>query len=393
MQSEIAGIDANRLLNTNVDELVGYLSEKYGIEVPELIEGEMVVDQREAQRDVSGDPMRRHSYDRHQGPIMVTGTEISLEVPFFGDPQMFQVQPSTHNLNPPRGTVKGNILVATLWGDNLKVDQVRGHIDTWLGEIRQYLQWQRDSFRNFNTALAQQARDAVIRRRDQLLRNQNLVGSLGISLKRRPDAPETYIAPEVRRKLAPKLPPATAGAFKPEPTLEEAQYEHILGVMESMAHVLERSPKAFHNLDEESLRTHFLVQLNGQYEGQATGETFNFQGKTDILVRSGDRNIFIAECKFWGGPAKLMDTVEQLLGYLSWRDSKTAILVFNRNRNFSNVLAAIAQTVMTHPNFRYDDGKRGETGFRYRFCHKDDPAKLLHLTVLAFDVPRPEDTP
>jgi hypothetical protein len=332
-------------------------------------------------------------YDRHQDPIMVTGTEISLEVPFSGDPQMFQVQPSTHNMSPPRGTVKGNILIGTLWGDNLNADQVRGQIHMWLGEIRQHLQWQRDSFRSFNTALAQRARDAVIRRRDQLLRNQNLVASLGFPLKRRPGAPETYVAPEVRRKLAPKLPPETAGAFKPEPALEEAEYQHILGVMENMTHVLERSPKAFHSLDEEGLGTHFLVQLNGHYEGQATGETFNFKGKTDILVRSGDRNIFIAECKFWGGPARLTDTIEQLLGYLSWRDSKTAILVYNRNRNFSNVLAAIPQTVMTHPNFRYDDGKRGESAFQYRFCHKDDPAKLLHLTVLAFDVPRPEDAP
>lgn len=30
---------------------------------------------------------------------------------------------------------------------------------------------------------------------------------------------------------------------------------------------------------EEDLRTHFLAQLNAQYEGQATGETFNFQGR------------------------------------------------------------------------------------------------------------------
>jgi hypothetical protein len=391
MTSEIASMDANRLLNTNVDDFVGYLAEKYGIEVPELIEAEMVVDQSEAQRDVSGDPMRRFFYDRHQGPIMATGTEILLEIPFSGDPQMFRVQPGTYNMNPPQGNVQGNILTTTLWGDNLNADQVRGQLSSWLGEVRQHLQWQRDSFRNFNVALAQQARDAVVRRRDQLLRNQNLVASLGIALKRRPDAPTTYVAPEVRRKLVPKLPPATPGAFKPEPTMEEAEYQHILSVMENMAHVLERSPKAFYNLDEEGLRTHFLVPLNGHYEGQATGETFNFSGKTDILVRSGDRNIFIAECKFWGGPAKLTDTIEQLLGYLSWRDSKAAILVFNRNRNFSNVLAAIAQTVMAHPNFRLDDGKRGETGFRYRFRHKDDPAKLLHLTVLAFDVPRPED--
>jgi hypothetical protein len=185
------------------------------------------------------------------------------------------------------------------------------------------------------------------------------------------------------------LPPATIGAYKPEPVLEEAEYQHILDVLGGMVKVMERSPKAFHDIDEESLRTHFLVHLNGHYEGQATGETFNYQGKTDILIRSGDRNIFIAECKFWGGPAKLTEAIDQLLGYLSWRDSKTAILLFNRNRDFSKVLAAIPGVVRAHPNFQKEEGRSGETAFRYAFRHKDDPAKVLHLTILAFDIPQP----
>ena len=152
--------------------------------------------------------------------------------------------------------------------------------------------------------------------------------------------------------------------------------------------VMERSPKAFHGINEEALRTHFLVQLNGHYESQATGETFNFQGKTDILIRSGDRNIFIAECKFWSGPTMLTETIDQLLGYLSWRNSKVVVLLFNRNKDFSKVLDAVPETVKAHPNFQKDEGKRGETGFRYAFRHKDDAAKILHLTVMAFDVPR-----
>jgi hypothetical protein len=391
MQAEIASFDPNRLLNTNVDDLVTYFTEKYRVEVPDLLEHEMLVDQREAQRDVSGDPMRRFFYDTHSGPIMVTGAEICVDLPFSGDPKMFDVQPGTYTLNPPRGVVQGNILTSSYWGDNLNTDQVRGQIDTWLSDIRQHLQWQRDGFRDLNEALPREAHAAIDKRRNQLLANQNLVAGLGIPLRRRPDAPTTYVAPEVKRKLMPNLPPATTGTFKPEPILEEAEYQHILGIMESMAHVLERSPKAFHRLDEEGIRTHFLVQLNGHYEGQATGETFNYRGKTDILVRSGDRNIFIAECKFWGGPTDFNDTIEQLLGYLSWRDSKTAILLFNRNKNFSRVLAAIPEVVFTHPNFQRDDGKCGETGFRYRFRHKDDPAKILYLTILAFDVPRPSE--
>jgi hypothetical protein len=72
------------------------------------------------------------------------------------------------------------------------------------------------------------------------------------------------------------MPPATSGPFKPEPILEETEYQHILDVIESMVKVMERSPKAFHSIDEEALRTHFIVQLNGHYEGQATGETFNY---------------------------------------------------------------------------------------------------------------------
>ena len=37
--------------------------------------------------------------------------------------------------------------------------------------------------------------------------------------------------------------------------------------------------------------------LNAQFEGKAAGEVFNGQGKTDILIREGGRNAFIAECK------------------------------------------------------------------------------------------------
>jgi hypothetical protein len=374
MLAEIANFDANRLLNTNVDDLVKYLEEKYRVAVPELLEDQMAVDPTEARRDASGDPSR-FFLDKDR-PFYVTGTQICVEVPFSGDPQLFDIQPHTHNLNPPQGLVRGNILSFSLWGENLNATQVQRQIETWLTSIRQHLQWHCDGFRNLNLGLPLDARDAIEKRRAKLLDSQNLVAALGLPLKRRGDAPITYAAPEVKRKVLPKLPPATAGVFKPEPVLEEAEYQHILTIMESMTHVLERSPTTFYNLDEDAIRTHFLVQLNGQYGGEATGETFNYRGKTDILIRSGGRNIFIAECKFWGGPNKLNETIDQLLGYVSWRDSKTAILLFNRNKHFSKVLASIPEVMMSHPNFQREDGRQGDTRFRYRYRHKDDPQKF-----------------
>jgi hypothetical protein len=43
------------------------------------------------------------------------------------------------------------------------------------------------------------------------------------------------------------------------------------------------------------------------------GETFNFEGKTDILIRVEALNVFIAECKLWKGEKQFLATIDQLL--------------------------------------------------------------------------------
>jgi hypothetical protein len=165
------------------------------------------------------------------------------------------------------------------------------------------------------------------------------------------------------------------------------EYEHILSILSSMVAVIERSPAAFKRMKEEDLRQHFLVQLNGHYEGQATAETFNFDGKTDILIRADDKNVFIAECKFWRGPKTLANAVDQLLGYSTWRDTKTAILLFNRSKNLSDVLAKVPEVMESHSQYKRSVTLKGEAKFRYVLAHRDDPNRELIVTVLVFEVP------
>jgi len=174
----------------------------------------------------------------------------------------------------------------------------------------------------------------------------------------------------------------------PEPALDEKEYEHILSIIRNMVHVIERSPKAFAHMGEEDLRSHFLVQLNGQYQGRATGETFNYEGKTDILIREGDRNVFIAECKIWKGEAELLKAIDQILGYLHWRDTKAALLVFNRNKAFSDVLAKVPTAIQGHANYKKLIRQVSETEWRLLFSSKDDPNRELQLAVMLFDVPK-----
>ena len=208
-------------------------------------------------------------------------------------------------------------------------------------------------------------------------------------MRRRVDAPTTYKAPEVKRKIAPVTRPASVtAAFKPEPALDEAEYQHILSVMDSMTKVMERSPHSFANMGEENIRQHFLVQLNGHYEGQATGETFNFEGKTDILIRSNDKNIFIAECKFWTGEKGFNETVDQLLGYLSWRDTKTAVVMFSRNKDTTAVIETIKTAVTAHAHYKRGPKVEGLTRLRYTMGHPSDHNREMEMTVLVYDIPK-----
>jgi hypothetical protein len=163
-------------------------------------------------------------------------------------------------------------------------------------------------------------------------------------------------------------------------------------VIKSWAVSVERSPEAFRQMGEEDLRWQILVMLNSHYEGRVTGETFNCQGKTDILIREGERNVFIAECKIWSGEADFLKAIDQVLCYLHWRDTKAALIVFNRNKSFSDVLAQVETIVKKHPCCKKLLTNVGETEWRFLFGNKDDPNRELQLAVLLFDVPNSRAT-
>lgn len=385
VREEVASMEGNRLLNTSVDDLCEYFVEKYQLHPPVLLADQAVADQKETQIDVSND-FNRFISDPSR-PFYVPGTEVILEVPFQGEAVFFKVRPSTFTTMLPVAAIRDNTLLLSVFGTDLTPEETKSQLDQELHKIKEYLGWIANDVQPFNDELGALARQAIDSRRQKLLANQSLVASLGFALKRRDGAPNTYAAPEVRRKAFPALPQASTAPFAPEPALEMENYEHILKVVSSMVQVMERSPKAFRDMKEEDIRNHFLVQLNGQYEGNATGETFNHSGKTDILIRVQDRNIFIAECKFWGGSKTLLEAIDQILDYTNWRDTKTAIMLFNRNKDFSRILGAIPETVKSHPKCKRQRKYASETGFRFTLGHRDDENRELLLTILAFDVP------
>jgi hypothetical protein len=385
LREHIDKLAEDYLLGASEDDLVAYLVQEFSFDTVELGEP-FVASSQEIDIDVSHDPLRRSPFG---GPVHAKGLQVHVKVPYTGDATLFWFRPSHFTLSMPRAIVTKDHLEFYIQGERLDGDSIRRSLDVTINEIRGYLEDIAASCKAFNGSLEQTVHQLIKHRKERLLSNRNIIASIGLPIQSRADAPRTYAVPDVRRKPAIKPPVVKEKAFVPEPALDEKEYEHILSIIRNMVHVIERSPKAFVHMGEEDLRSQFLVQLNGQYQGRATGETFNYEGKTDILIREGDRNVFIAECKIWKGEAELLKAVDQILGYLHWRDTKAALLVFNRNKAFSDVLAKVPITIQRHPSCKKLIRQTGETEWRFLFSSKDDSNRELQLAVLLFDVPRP----
>ncbi|WP_186038858.1 hypothetical protein [Burkholderia gladioli] len=387
MQDEVGRLNERQLLSSSVEDLVNYLVDKYQIEVPSLDVERAVADQQEATLQ----PGQADSMFYGMPRSSVPGILVTLEVPFSGYSDAFRIRPSTFSSLMPQAQVEGNRLILTVIGVRLSTQQVQQQFDSEIENIQQHLNWLRSDMDGLNTQLPLLARQAIDHRKAALLANRNLVAGLKFNLKARPDALMTYAAPIKRKRLEPQFPPASTRPFKPEPVLPDEDYENILKIVHDVTLNMERSPATFSHLGEEDIRQFFLLHLNGHYEGKATGETFNAGGKTDILIRDEGRNIFIAECKFWRGEKTYLATIDQLLSYLSWRDTKAAILVFNKNRNLSTVLEKIKASTPQHVSFKTGPKIVSETRFRYVFGQRDDPNREVILTVMVFDIPAPRE--
>ena len=130
------------------------------------------------------------------------------------------------------------------------------------------------------------------------------------------------------------------------------------------------------------------MMLEPNFEGSATGETFNKFGKTDILLRHEGNNVFIAECKFWKGKRSFFKTVDQLLRYLTWRDSKSAIVLFVKNKDFSSVIYTVKDSISEHSNYLSFDDSVNESWLYYSFHLPGDRNRVIKVAIMLFHLPK-----
>ncbi len=375
--------DPGYSLNVNEEEYVRHLKDRFSLDPPTLnFDG---VEASSEERDVEA----QETYFRQFGGVYRKQV-ITYHLPFSGDSELLRFHPNPSLAWTLPVYVNGSEVCFEIIDFTADPEGIKQTANGYLSNIKVQSEHQTKQINNFNATLEAKIRQALAARKRELTAQRSVIDQLGVPIRKSKNVPATFAVPTVRRKVFPK-PEASATVTGFTPTLDLSIYNEILQTIFDMGKAMERLPSTYADKDEPTLRDHLILQLEPRFEGSTTGETFNKTGKTDILIRYEKENIFVAECKFWGGKVQHFETINQLLSYLTWRDSKTAIVCFVDRKEIVPVLQEIARTTPEHPHYvRTVEKKENDSWQVFEFHLPTDKDCKITLTILAFHLPRPK---
>jgi len=313
--------------------------------------------------------------------------KISVSVPFEGSRVLFDCSPSTCILVSPGKETKinHNSVSTVIILEELDPQKYKAALDKEVAAVSANIPAINAEITPWNNTLEHTARQLLEKRMGLVLKKLDFMEQIG--LKKNADSDRFLVPPPVAKKAVPSpVKEPSPGGVK-SPVLPADVYDDILNVIHSVGCAMERKPWLYAGKNEEAIRDVFLLFLETRYESTTgTGEAFNRKGDTDILLKyaKDGSNLFVAECKFWRGQKNFLEAINQLLGYLTHRDTKTALMVFCEQKDFTAVLQTAANEVRNHPQFRRKVKDRFNTSTSYVFVLPQDGQKEILMEVMFF---------
>ena len=387
LHDEVEQASNDEILQADAGAWAAALAEAYLVRAPELRGEERWAEEPQptpfdarlgSQARLIRDPSR---------PVPIPGTRVRIHIPFAGDSRVFRLTASTRGYNPPFAEVAEDELIFDLhWPNDRPIDPGT-HVSTELAKVEEYLQWSRNDCETHNHGLGGYALGQIERRVGEIRAARASLDASGIPV--RPANGKPRISDSIVRRPAPRgeRPAAGQRLIALEPQLSDDVYEHILQVVRRQGDAMQRAPQPYVDMREEDLRHVLLSTLNTHYAGKVAAEAFNGNGKTDILVRDGERAVFIAECKRWTGAKALAEALDQLLGYSTWHDTKLALVVFVDRADLQDIRAKAATSLSEHTAVQtLNPNSSGELHATLRFG--DEEERRADLTVVFIHLPK-----
>jgi len=377
IKEDIEKTTKDYILGVDEDEFANYLIEKYKIEPITIYpESEIINKPRVIKETVQG--YYGSSYERE-------AYEFTVEYNFTGSDSLFRVRPSSWKMVSAKIFITSNSVSFSFILDQKDPEQFKKEKQCMYNDAFANLDNANDFANEWNKKIPNIVNDFFRQRKKKYIEENDFFAAINVKIN--DDTQSLFIVPAVKKKMIPQPIISKTKEFASEPTVSNTMYEDIIKIIYDIGKGMEKKPSLYKSKDEESLRDHLLLILETRYDAiTATGETFNRKGKTDILLKYANdgSNVFVAECKFWRGASEFQKAIFQLLGYLTWRDSKTALILFVQNNDFSNVLQTIKEEIKSNPHYVKGNGSRGESSFSYIFNLPQDKDKHILIEIIVF---------
>lgn len=387
IENEIRNLDNIYIMNVNQEEYENMLVAKHTVsfEVYYLTERLFLDGKREKREHIDEWPAL---YGRS---ITRTYTEyhFCLKYKFTGDIDVLRIKPECFRFSTLYNPIPIDII-----GDELLIRFSSRDIDTkavqkQIGEIKENEFGNLDNqggakwhINLFNERLPQEIKKIFERVKAEKEKEHRVLVELGVV-----NLPSTAIEVPVIKKIVPT--PCLIEEKKVAYHINDEIYKDILKHIYCLCKEYERHESIYKGKHEEELRDLIVPSLNSVFIGtNSSAETFNRKGKTDIITKAPDNsNVFIAECKVWRGEKLFSEAIDQLLGYVTWRDTRTALILFVKNSGIIDVIKKAKSTITQHFCCVEDKGQTEKSSFSYIFHTKGDSQSHIVLELMIFHYP------
>lgn len=378
----IEGKSKEYILGVDEEEFIEYMINEYSVEPLEVYQ--------ESER-IDKPTIRKEKFtDRHYGDY-----EYEKEVYYFnvhykfsGSSVLFKIRPSSWTMTTYEISVDDSNKEVTL---SFKIYEQDA--EKFKSEKASIYHSAFTNLKNVNVFANQwnSSVNGIVNRifkqtKDKFLKENDFFSAINISTNS--DTESIFTVPSIKKAIIPQPKVDKNKEFSSAPTMAKKMYSDILKVIYDAGKSMEKKPALYKKKDEEGLRDQFLFILETRYESiTATGETFNKKGKTDIILKYSEdnSNVFVAECKFWKGASEFHKAINQLFDrYLTWRDSKVALIFFVTNKDFSKIIATADKECGEHEYFVSRNGSNGESSFSYKFRLPNDKDKEVFMELILF---------
>lgn len=320
--------------------------------------------------------------------------ELDVTIPFEGNCQLFNCSPSLLSSSPviylPDNVfINTNNIRIRIILDDLDSDEYNTQIDKIISDLSSNIPIINTEIAPWNNGLENHIIQLLEQRKGVVSKKVAFMEKIGFKIN--PKSNDFMIPPPVSRKIIP-IPVTEANNVTKESiaTIQEEVYNDINEVIYNVGKAIERKPSIYKGKHEEDLRDIFLLFLETRYDSTTgVGEAFNKKGKTDILLKyAKDGSIlFIAECKFWNGAKIILEGIDQLLSYLTHRESKTALIIFVAQKEFDSVIKTLKEKIKSHQQFKRYVKDSYASSIRYEFTLPEDSQKIIQMEIILFHFP------